>query len=52
MTEGSITGQIQTVFEAYLAAYFTWRDQLAVDSMLDPKVTGFGTGRSESSFNG
>lgn len=51
MTEGWITGQIQTVFEAYLEAYFTRRDQLAIDSMLGPKVTGFGTGRSESTFN-
>lgn len=41
---------IRSAFDAYLDAYFTRRDGKAVDGMLSRRVTGYGTGRDETTF--
>jgi len=45
-----LVNDIRSAFEAYLAAYFTRRDPEAVFPFLHESITGFGTGRSESTF--
>ena len=41
---------IRSAFEAYLDAHFGRRDRKVVDTMLSTQVTGYGTGRDESTF--
>lgn len=50
MSDTSTTAALRDAFETFLAAHFARRDQGVVDTLFDPAVTGFGTGRTESTF--